>query len=477
MRAVPHPPHADHVRSFLIHGSPSLGWRLGAAEPVPGISFQISPQGSSTLNQRLTAEQTLVLRQALVEELKGDLGKARASLGQFQETLNISDATAVRELLHRVAGVAQPLGLALLGTVAALGEDLLVLMARGALAATPQTVNMVRGAIARVEEFLTERPGTEGSGFILSEPTARGHQLLGTNILIVDDDMLSARLIQRCLQDAGGKTRHCRDPKEVMRFLDEEVPDLILLDLLMPGQDGFETCRRIRQNEDLVRIPIVFITRLSEVEDKVQAMRDGADDYITKPFEPNELLARVSAHVHRHVQQREQLFRDVLTGAYNLRYFRERLEREYKRVGTTHEPLAIAMLDVDHFKLVNDQHGHSAGDLALQTVVRAVGGCLRQTDVVVRYGGDEIAIILTRTSLETANEVLERVLKGVRETPLLLESGVRLRLTASAGVAALEPGETAARLLARADAALYETKRGGRDGLTVSPGATERVSA
>ena len=427
----------------------------------------------------MTASFTPMQLQSLLHDFVSEHGveteAAREWLLAFEEDDDLEALAKLRSLFHKVAGVAPSIGLRAAGTVAAMGEELVAMVTSGKLLPGREVKAMIARAVLELAETVAEvneaPQASETPMPALERPERSAAELASApKVLIVDDDPLSAKLMERCMQNAGIQTRHCRDPLQATAALEAESPDLILLDLMMPGQDGFETCRQLRAHASSDRIPIIFITRLTQVDDKVQALKQGADDYITKPFEPNELVARVKAHLQRHAAQREQAYRDTLTAAFNRRYFKQRIEQEVHRARTSGDALCVAMLDLDNFKDVNDVHGHSAGDMALQGVVERTLSTLRKPDIVARYGGDEIAIILIRTKLLDAERVMERLVSAVRNQTFALRSGQTLPITISAGVAQLLPREEPEQLIDRADAALYEAKRGGRDRLVVARG-------
>ena len=428
--------------------------------------MQVSKAGAFHLNHTPPAKAGAHLTLEFANTCREQLHAERERLAIFLARGALEPLQGLRGVFHNIAGVAASVGLRTAGSVASAAEDVALLMLSGKLAVTADTQGIIQRAFRELELSVAEAlanpiaPGDAASARI-AEP-AQG-STPASRILIIDDDPLSARIIERCIQDAGMVSEHCKDPLKALSFIERNIPDLILLDLLMPGQDGFETCRQIRSKVSSDRVPIIFITRLSQVDDKVRALRDGADDYITKPFEPNELVARVRAHVRRHALQREQANRDGLTDAYNHRYLKQRLQQEVLRAAEGGLPLSLAMVDIDRFKEVNDLHGHGAGDTVLQKLVERFSGQLRKEDIVTRYGGDEIAVLLLGSDLGVAERAVGRLVAVVNAEPFILRSGQELAVTISAGVAQLGLAETGEALVQRADQALYSAKRDGRD--------------
>ena len=252
----------------------------------------------------------------------------------------------------------------------------------------------------------------------------------------------------------------------------------MLLDVLMEGLSGVDCCRILKSSASESFVPVVLLTARSDPDSRVEGLRIGADDYIAKPFDERELLARVEAmlrikRLHDEVNSaKERLARlavmDELTGLYNVRYLHQRLTEEWKRAERHREPLSVAMLDVDHFKQVNDRYGHDAGDAVLREVGVRLKSSVREMDVVTRYGGEEFAIILPTTHLAGALVVAQRVGHAIADRAFDV-GGQSIRITASIGLA-LFPSRgvsTKETLLRSADRALYRAKSEGRDRICV----------
>ncbi len=306
---------------------------------------------------------------------------------------------------------------------------------------------------------------------------------MSATILIVDDAASIRHILKLKLEkiDEIDTVLLAADGSEGLELLRENRVDLVLCDLIMPEIDGHEFLARKDGIESAANIPVIMLTGEAAVEDKVCALGAGASDYLTKPFDDAELIARVRVHLYNRLLQRElrvknaeleilnqkleELNRtDPLTGTANRRSLNESLEREYLRAQRYQRPLSLLMMDVDHFKHVNDTHGHQAGDTVLITIASSLLCSLRKQDVVGRYGGEEFAVVLPETVKDNALIVAERCRDMVASIETDTGSS-RLKVTMSVGVAALsdEGVSGTAELIRAADRALYQAKREGRN--------------
>lgn len=288
------------------------------------------------------------------------------------------------------------------------------------------------------------------------------------HVLIIDDSPAIQTLLGARLKDEPVSLHFASNGEEGLSKAIHILPDLILLDVDMPNPNGFEVCRRIKLNEHLFNTPVIFLTGASTTEEKIRGLELGAVDYITKPFDPAELRARVRAALRMKfmidlLAKKAQI--DALTGLWNRRYFDQRLESEISLAVRSHRPLAVLMIDLDHFKQVNDSFGHPIGDEILRRFGSLLVESTRTEDVICRYGGEEFAIITPNVAAGAA-ELAQRLRLKIEATAFE-SGGHNIRVTASIGVAG--SGESPDRkLVHRADVALYRAKQCGRNRVEIA---------
>lgn len=282
------------------------------------------------------------------------------------------------------------------------------------------------------------------------------------HILIVDDDPEQVSSTAHILQDAGMITSVVMDPAHVFEVLVEEKPELILMDMYMPNCNGIELAGVIRQNDGFVGIPIVFLSVERDEARQLQAIRTGADDFLTKPINPVHLVTSVRIRAGRTRAMRFFMERDSLTGLLNHTNLKQRLEQEVQRARRLRTELCFAMIDLDHFKSVNDTYGHLTGDRVLKSLARMLTERLRRSDIIGRYGGEEFGVILSNITAEQAT----RLMNDVRETfaQIRQTSGTReFNITFSCGIAHFPSLPSGSALSETADSALYRAKAEGRN--------------
>ena len=306
-----------------------------------------------------------------------------------------------------------------------------------------------------------------------SEILSRGSRnQLRQKILVVDDAETNLLILSNLLAEEGD-VFSATDGTQAIALAGSMLPDLILLDVSMPGMDGYEVCRHLKSDIRTRDKPIVFVTGRTEDNDQEKGLSLGAIDYILKPYSPLIVLARIRNHLalqkaHRDLKAaNEELTRlattDFLTGVWNRRRFMELGEAEVARVRRSGRSFGMAMMDVDHFKSVNDTHGHDAGDNVLRTLAEACVDRLRNVDIVGRMGGEEFALILPETDPQGAMLTVERLREYLGELAIPIDSGA-LTVTVSIGVTTVkDPSDTIEAALKRADEALYQAKGSGRN--------------
>jgi two-component system cell cycle response regulator len=300
-------------------------------------------------------------------------------------------------------------------------------------------------------------------------------------ILIVDDHEDNVELLRARLDAWGFQTVTACDGEEALQRVDEQPPDLILLDVMMPKIDGIEVARRVKANKNLPFIPIIMQTALDATENKVEGLEAGADDYITKPIDFAELRARLTSMLRikrlqdeleererqvleAHERLRHMSQTDALTGLDNRRHLEERIDEMFEHARRLNEPFSCIMCDIDRFKTVNDTHGHQAGDMVLKQFARILRSEVREIDRAGRYGGEEFMLLLPGTVLDAAVTLAERVRKQVEAHTFTFDKN-SIRRTASFGVSAWPHPRVQGcdGLVHAADQALYVAKERGRN--------------
>ncbi|HEY6556410.1 MAG TPA: diguanylate cyclase [Polyangiaceae bacterium] len=287
-------------------------------------------------------------------------------------------------------------------------------------------------------------------------------------VLIVEDNAQLARFYAAALRSAGMIVEVVHDPLEVMQPLHAFRPELVLLDLNMPECNGIELCTVLRQQDEWISVPIVFVSGETSWQKQAAAMSAGGDDFLLKPVSPDQLVAAVLHRARRLRRLGGYIGRDSLTRLLNHAAYNERLSMEFSRARRDKRPLSVAALDLDHFKAVNDTHGHPAGDRVLCRLARLMQERFRQTDAVARVGGEEFAVILPGANHMNALALMEEMRKGFQELVHTSDFG-EFRVTLSCGVAELGAQSSAEELHALADKALYRAKREGRNRVTLPP--------
>ncbi|MGD9251971.1 MAG: response regulator [Desulfobacterales bacterium] len=298
-------------------------------------------------------------------------------------------------------------------------------------------------------------------------------------ILIVEDDPKDLKLLQSHLNSSEYTTDFVRNGSDAIEAISRQHFDLILLDILLPGMDGFEICRRIKQMDDARDTQVVLITCLNDMENKIRGVELGADDYLIKPIEPRELQARVkvllkkkayldSLHAHYEKALNSALL-DGLTGIYNHAYLKRFLDLEIKRSQRQGHSTSLLMIDLDNFKQINDNLGHMAGDAILREVARRVKASIREIDVAARYGGEEFAVVLPYGDSKALRKVGERIRRLIEDQPFLVPGREDdQRVTVSVG-GAVYPTDAATveALIDTADRMLYQAKREGKNRVVI----------
>ncbi len=299
----------------------------------------------------------------------------------------------------------------------------------------------------------------------------RLHQLLERlrrappHILSVEDDPEQAAYVRKVLESAGYEVRVISDPRQFEATLISFQPDLVLMDILLPEVSGYDLARFLRQDERYATLPVLFLSTEEQLQARIRAIKAGGDEHLVKPVTPGLLLSTVAARIERARLLKDLLDRDGLTRLLTHTAFLERARvvlasAQRQRAKSS----ALVMLDLDHFKTVNDRYGHPVGDRVLASLSSLLRRRLRQSDIIGRLGGEEFAVILEDMAGDDAARLMERILRDFSELEHQASNGATFRTTFSAGVAAFEPAVTDLnRWLASADTALYAAKSAGRN--------------
>ena len=288
-------------------------------------------------------------------------------------------------------------------------------------------------------------------------------------VLIVDDDAYLSESYALMLEAAGMNAAVLNDPRKIFERIEENSPDVILMDLYMPRVSGFELAKVVRQTKRYLGISIIFLSTEGEMSKLRRVLGLGGDDFLAKPMAPDQLVMAISVRAARARALRALMDRDSLTGLLNHTRICEDLEQEVARAERAGHSISLALLDLDHFKRVNDKYGHQAGDTVLWSVGRLLSKRLRRSDSVGRYGGEEFAIVFKDTDTNTAFYVTDEIRRIFARVPREME-GDQFHLTLSAGISGWEPGMTAEDMIELADSYLYKAKAQGRNRVVTGEG-------
>lgn len=295
-----------------------------------------------------------------------------------------------------------------------------------------------------------------------------GGEQAAYRIMVVDDAASLARLYASTLEQAGMIAQVVSNPLEVLEAMESFHPDLLLMDIYMPEISGVELARIIQQHRSYLGVPIVFLSAERDPVKQLEALGQGGDNFLTKPIEGAELVKAVSIRAHHYQTLRALMLKDSLTGLLNHSRVLEQLDHELRRATRLNQPLSVAMIDIDHFKSINDTWGHPVGDNVILTLARLLRERLRVSDVVGRYGGEEFMVVMPEAGLEDAR----RVIDSLRESFARISHRVGdkdFTVSFSAGVAQITPQCVDRALMEKADQALYQAKHSGRNRVCIAP--------
>jgi diguanylate cyclase (GGDEF)-like protein len=288
-------------------------------------------------------------------------------------------------------------------------------------------------------------------------------------VLIIDDSPEIAALLRARLKDEPITMHFAESGPMGLAMISDLKPDIVLLDIEMPDMDGYEVCRVLKANPQTVNLPIIFISGADSTEEKIRGLDLGASDYVTKPFDPAELRARVrvalrTAYLMDLLSRKAMI--DGLTGLWNRSYLDARLSAELAHARRTNRPVSCIMLDVDRFKGINDRFGHPFGDEVLKMIALTLNTNCRTEDIVCRWGGEEFGVLLPNTNAAAAMDLAERLRRAIEKETLRFKTH-EVKVTASFGVAEFSP-EAPISVIESADAALYVAKNSGRNRVSIT---------
>ncbi|WP_422366335.1 PleD family two-component system response regulator [Pelagibius sp.] len=334
-------------------------------------------------------------------------------------------------------------------------------------------------SLARLKLMMDElrvRQAASGGDEVLAESGVdTAEAIVDAKILLADASPTLASKVADYLAEDGHSTEHVKTVDEALTASQASDYDLLIVSLHLGEEDGLRLCSQIRSQDETRHVPILLLLDEEDLPRLPKGLEIGVTDYVIKPIDRNELRARTRTQIRRrryHDKLRDMLrssvamaYTDTLTGVYNRRYMNAHLDRKIMEIAETVKPVSVLMFDLDHFKSVNDTHGHGAGDEVLKELAKRVSRSVRDLDLVCRYGGEEFVIVMPDAELDMAVNVAERVRSVVSEKPFMIgEDNMALEVTISVGVATTrDPTETPETLIASADEALYGAKAAGRN--------------
>lgn len=281
-------------------------------------------------------------------------------------------------------------------------------------------------------------------------------------VLVIDDSPIVHHFVEQTLGAHGIETLVLSEVSQILTAMHDFFPDLLLLDLRIPGCSGLEVARIIRQHESFVSIPIVYLSGETNRQIQLEAMRLGGDEFLVKPVQPEQLLTTVLSKIERYRMLRRYMVQDSLTGLLNHTRIKQHLAQAVLLAQRDRQPLSFAMLDIDNFKKVNDTYGHQVGDRVIKSLAKLLRQRVRRSDVVGRYGGEEFALVLHGARPEDAFHTMDRIRKDFSTVYHPYDNGI-FGATFSCGIASFPAFDDPTVIAAKADMALYEAKRNGKN--------------
>ncbi len=285
--------------------------------------------------------------------------------------------------------------------------------------------------------------------------------MIKKRILLVDDEEDLVKVLYKRLSGAGYTVFRAPGGKDIFELIRDVMPDLILLDIMLQEIDGMQIKAKLNEDITTAQIPVIFLTVRNEISAKVNGFRLGAEDYVTKPFNMELLLARINSALSRRDFYREVSMKDGLTGLYNISFLKEQIAIFFNMAKRYKKTFSVAIIDINNFKHINDTYGHAAGDFVLKNFSYIAKQTLRKSDIITRYGGDEFIILMLEADNEQANRMIERLKDNIKGKVFVFQDGVaEITFSISAGIATYDDVFTEwPRIFELADARLYEDKK------------------
>lgn len=429
-------------------------------------------------NERLMKEG----KARFLEELHKQIQSMEQLLGRIEQDFDDELPAHFYRYAHTLKGSAPVFGFASVGDVAGLlaaewewTQEETMAETAAAAAARHSALNSKAGMMQlKMELIILQRQLQVGDQ---KEQGLRmpGMAPAGKLLVVDDDDVLRSFLVRRFELD-GYVVHESDSVDKAKQKLREETFDLILLDLMMHPKSGYELFDYLKEDPTLKWIPLIVLSARNDVHDKVRCLMLGANDYVTKPFQYDELAARIYSLLSRTRNFEQLAFRDPLTGIFNRRYFDHQIEQELQRIARYPAPISIAFIDIDRFKHINDTYGHAIGDLVLQGLAHLLQQQLRSTDFLARFGGEEFVAVMPNTTGEQAVRLMEGVLQLTHRQPIAQFEGQSFSITFSCGVSEWTRGLPTAHWIALADEAMYRAKQQGRDRVLLAGGKSETAA-
>lgn len=402
-------------------------------------------------------------QKVFVDELKEKIDEIEKLLVNCKDQCTVSNVKHIERFFHSVNGTASTLGLHYLSSIGREWETKLKGIAeqgnnpdKAVLQDAYAAVNIIKKKIGHMSrENKVRSTLAEGRDYVNMPDRGK--------ILLIDDDITILKLLENAFTLECYKVYICDDSASAMDTIAVVRPDIVILNIMMPKPDGYEILEKIKSKPEYSDMHVIFLSAMGDVDDKINGIKSGADDYITKPFVITEVITRVEMIMRRSEKYREKLLKDCLTDAYSRYYFNLRIAEElerYKRNGTI---FSIAFIDMDHYKNINDRYGHQTGDHVLKELISYVAANIRKCDSIYRYGGEEFVILMPDTTEEQAYVVIERLRQGFSIKPISI-GGLTLNVTFSAGIRQVsDKSESIDQIINDADKAMYCAKRCGRN--------------